>query len=280
MIDFNEELQPIHEGRAFISERLSGTGISREQALLKAVNVIAHEFRVVFQYDLEIGQPVELTEDGLVNWLAKLDTLKSSQIDCVYGLLDHPSETTVALQWKQTPSRRPKKEQIECTIPPDITLNSLLRLFSDFSPDFQASYSYVYNLVLLQLHKRAARKYEQDLAKRPPEEHQRLYKPRPFEGVIDILPPLLLGHEFDCLRVPDGVWWVNYWSPLQVETVGIERIRTANWERLIELSNGGVVLAVTEEPLDVTNSDHMNKLGEIVEQLGLKALQERYRIVR
>ena len=276
MIGETENLRPVHEGRSFISERLFKTGISREQSLLKAANIVERNFLVSLQYDWETGQPVKLTEIGLKNWFTNLDNLGNSGASCLCGLLDHPSDPTVILQWRQSPSRRPKKERIECTIPHNITLDSLLTLFSQFNPDFQALHSYVYHFVLLQLHGRAMRKYKQALAKRRPEEHQYICIPQPFEGVSDTLPPLLLAYEFDCLRVPEGIWWVNYWSPLQVETVGIERIRAAEWERLIELPNGGVTVAVTADPLDVTNSDHMNKLGKIVKQLNLRELQEQH----
>ncbi|WNZ24520.1 hypothetical protein HJG54_17780 [Leptolyngbya sp. NK1-12] len=289
MTETTQEFKPVLEGRAFISERLARSEPSREQSTFHALNILARELTVKLQHDIDTERLVELTETGIARWMAQrdeLNELSESRLSQSYGLVNHFSDDAVIFWWRRRPFYSPSKkqlefrEELECTIPHEVTLEPLLNVFSQISSYFQADYSYTYNLTLRNLHGRAMRGYERALAKRPPEEHRRFLKPDPYEGVTDNLPPLLLSDEFDRLRVPDGVWWINYWSPLQVETVGIERIRTANWARLIELPNGGATLAVTEEAFDVTNPAHMARLGEIVEHLQLRQLQEHYRIQR
>lgn len=274
----NNEFQSVREGRTFISERISRLDPSREQIILKAAKTLSHELSVTLQYNWETEQQVELTEAGVCSWLAQLDEFNKLGKDYIYGLRNHPSEPTVLFYWQQTPSRCPEREKVQCTIPDEISLESLLRIFSEISPYFQAVHSYMYNLTLQNLHGRAMRKYEIAIARRPPEDHQYILKPNPYKGVIDILPPLLLSHEFNRVCVPDGVSWVNYWSPLQVETVGMDRIKATDWARMIELKNGGVILAITENPFDVTNADHMAQLSSIVTHLRLRKIQEKHRL--
>lgn len=274
----HNEFQSVREGRAFVSERISRLDPSREQIILKAAKTLSHELLITLQYNWETEQKIELTEAGVSGWLIQLDEFNKLGKKNMYGLCNHPSKPTVLFYWQQTPSRCPKKEEIQCTIPDETSLESLLRIFSEISPYFQAFHSYMYNLTLRNLHRRAMRKYEIAIARRPPNEHQYILKPNPYKGVIDTLPPLLLSHEFNRVCVPDGVSWVNYWSPLQVETVGMDRIRAVDWARMIELKNGGVVLAITEKPFDVTNADHMAQLGRIVTHLRLREIQEKHRL--
>ncbi|QYO67775.1 hypothetical protein [Leptolyngbya sp. 7M] len=278
MTETTQEFKPVLEERTFISERLARSEPSREQVMFNVANILCRELSITLQYDWQTEQKVKLTKAGVSKWLANLDKLREFDPDCVYGLLDHLSNPKVIFYWSQIPSRRPEREELRCRLSHDIPLEPLLNIFSKVSLYFQADYSYMYNLTLRNLHNRAMRGYERALARRPPEEHQYILKPAPYEGVTDNLPPLLFGSEFDRLRVPDGVWWINYWSPLQVDTVGVDRIRTANWARLIELPNGGMTLAVTEDAFDVTNPAHMARLAEIVEHLQLRQLQEHYRI--
>ncbi|HBS68849.1 MAG TPA: hypothetical protein DEA79_06695, partial [Cyanobacteria bacterium UBA11153] len=96
----------------------------------------------------------------------------------------------------------------------------------------------------------------------------------------DPLPPLLLRDEFDYRRVPDGVWWINFWDKIQVETIGLQRILTANWAQIIEQPKGALVLVATDEPTDVNNPEHLLRLGEIVSHLHLGELQEYHVISR
>ncbi len=97
-------------------------------------------------------------------------------------------------------------------------------------------------------------------------------------GFPEPLPELLHFSKFDSRLVPDGIWWVNFWDSVIVETIGLERIQSAPWEILVELSEGGVVVAATEEPTDAQNPLHLAKLAQIVEHLGLRRLQERYQV--
>ena len=97
-------------------------------------------------------------------------------------------------------------------------------------------------------------------------------------GLAELLPAVLPLNEFDERRVPWAIWWVNFWDAIKVETVGLERIRSAPWTSLIELPDGSVVAAATEEVTEATNPLHLASLAQIVEHLGLRELQERHRI--
>jgi hypothetical protein len=84
--------------------------------------------------------------------------------------------------------------------------------------------------------------------------------------------------EYDIRRVPPGIWWVNYWDPTQLQTVGEDRVRTAGWARLRPATRGGLLLAATEEPSDPADPDHVVKLRQLVADLRLRSLQEQYRL--
>lgn len=91
---------------------------------------------------------------------------------------------------------------------------------------------------------------------------------------------LLVPQEFDGHRVPDAVWWINFWDVVQVETVGVSRIRTAGFARVTEKPCGGMVLVSTREPTDPARPAHLPQPARIVEHLQLRTLQEAHRLVR
>lgn len=94
----------------------------------------------------------------------------------------------------------------------------------------------------------------------------------------DPLPELLFSSEFDQLKVPDGVWWVNYWSSSVMDRIGREKVQRAPWSRQYDLEYGAMFLASTEEMLDVKNDEHLRMLGEIVEKIELRKIQDQYRL--
>jgi hypothetical protein len=91
------------------------------------------------------------------------------------------------------------------------------------------------------------------------------------------LPHLLVPQEYDTRHVPPGIWWVNYWDPIQLRTVEEGEVRTAPWARIRPAARGGLLLAATEEPTDPGRIDDIAQLRRLVTDLRLRALQERFR---
>jgi hypothetical protein len=83
---------------------------------------------------------------------------------------------------------------------------------------------------------------------------------------------------FDSSKVPYGLWWVNYWSNTQVETVGRQKIRNADWHKLYELPNGSIIGLVTEIMTDLANPQHKTKLTSLSKYFDLREIQELYRL--
>jgi hypothetical protein len=110
-----------------------------------------------------------------------------------------------------------------------------------------------------------------------PEELRQYVPDPPFDPAASPIPALLVPHEYDRRRVPAGVWWVNYWSAEQVSTLGEERVRAAGWARVVDADGGALVLAATEEPLDLSRPDHVGRLRSLVLGLGLPEAQARLR---
>lgn len=79
--------------------------------------------------------------------------------------------------------------------------------------------------------------------------------------------------KFDSSKVPYGVWWVNYWSQEQVETVGRGQIVNLNWFRVIELPNGDIVTAVTSKRPDFHCLEDIQRFEQFIQLLDLKNLQ-------
>ena len=109
-------------------------------------------------------------------------------------------------------------------------------------------------------------------------EHLRQYLPYepvgPRTGIT--LPTLLLPHQFDCRRVPEAIWWINFWDDVQLETLGVEAVRRAPWARQAEVSEAGLILVATEHPTSPDDPSDVQSLRELIEHTGLAEAQRRY----
>jgi hypothetical protein len=155
-------------------------------------------------------------------------------------------------------------------------LEKISVVFSQACVLFNAESGYSFNFLLNNLHDRGWRAYERALSQYPPEEHDRFFPPEFPSGVQDSLPALLLVDEFDNREVPTGVEWLNHWSSRQVENLGRDRVLSAGWEQIIPHENGALTLVTTREPTSVLNSDHLQKIGVIVNHLDLCQVQQRF----
>lgn len=262
--------------RKFVAEWRIDAFPSLSQALLEVTQIISHELSVPpLKF---VGHPprlIDLDEPSLAKWLSDFKPFLRAELSKAFCLSEHPRNPTLTL-WLG-PGNSLQIENLSFVDPEQFPLNSLLVTMGEVCTLLRAFYGYTSDTLLSKVHGRRMRAHEIGVSRLPPSERHHVPTPS-MEGIIDDLPPLLVRSEFDYTCVPDGVWWINFWSAKQVETIGLGRIRSADWFQVIEQSGGTLVLVATEEPTDVRLPEHREKLGRIVEHLRLKELQERYRI--
>jgi hypothetical protein len=154
-----------------------------------------------------------------------------------------------------------------------IVASRLTQVLIDVSVAFGAYRGVIEDELLMQLYRgpRAAER-----ARDAVPEDLRRYVPEPVE--LQTGPPtLLVPQEFDRRRVPDAVWWINYWDSVQVEELGWTAIQDAGFASIERQPSGAAVLTATEAPLDPTNPEHLSQLARIVTRLQLRARQENAR---
>jgi hypothetical protein len=104
--------------------------------------------------------------------------------------------------------------------------------------------------------------------------------PPPIPPNAGSLPEMLLLDEFDYRRVPDAIWWVNYWNRERVAIFGMEQVHSAGWASVREVDAGAMVMGAVEQPLDVTDPSHILALRSISERLSLRSVQEQHRLTK
>jgi hypothetical protein len=159
-----------------------------------------------------------------------------------------------------------------------LSLDQLMPLVIKFATAFEAVHAHFEEERLL-LEYQERRAFERTWDMVPPDLRQYIPEPEVASGDL-ALPDLLVPQEYDRLRVPAGVWWVNYFGRPQVETLGEERIRGAGWARVEDAGSGSLALAPTEEPLDLLNPAHTRKLSNIIDRLALVEAQRAARYAR
>lgn len=262
-------------GREFVVEWQVDVLPSLPQILLEITQIISCELSVPpLKF---VGYPpslIDLDEPSLSQWVSDFESFLKAQLSKAFCLSDHPRNPTLVL-WL-SPGNNLQTAKISFAEPERFPLNSLLVVMGEVCAAFRSSYAYTSDTLLGRAHGRRMRAYEIGISGLPLNE--RHYVPKPsMVGIIDDLPQLLVRSEFDHTCVPDGVWWINFWSQKHVETIGLERIHTADWFQVIEQPKGGLVLVATEEPTNVRLPEHREKLAKIVEHLHLRELQEHYR---
>jgi hypothetical protein len=266
--------------RDLIFERQLGVFPPLPKALLQVTHIISRELSLpTLSFAGIPARRVTLDEAFLTEWLKNFhEPYNEVENTEAFYLKDRRNRPNLALWLRCNPFGQRPCEEIEIIQPERFPLAPLLAASSQIYLEFGARYGYVRDSLLSGLHGREVRAYEIALSQRRPEEHQYLIQPEPIEGVSDDLPPLLLAWEFDTSYVPEGVWWINIWSKVQVDTMGLDRIQSANWFHCEELPGGSVLAVATEAPLDMRNSAHRERLGEIVQHLSLGEIQEQFRI--
>lgn len=221
------------------------------------------------------GAPALLDPDAVVPFLRHVDEQHGHGFPerCWFTADGDHNPPTVACTLEATAAG--PIAQVRCALPEPVTVPVLATLVRDAAEQLGATQAYVEDDVLL-LRYFSRRATERARAATPPEFRDRIPDP-PDLGGVDL--DLLVVHDYDRLRVPAGVFWVNYWSAALVATLGQARVRAAGWARIIEAASGALVLVATDEPLDPQSPSHLDRLRSILDRLQLREAQEsvRYR---
>ncbi|MBZ0170215.1 hypothetical protein MELA_00263 [Candidatus Methylomirabilis lanthanidiphila] len=265
--------------RRFVAERLASSETPQPQALFEVVQVLA-DWRpdALLRYAGDPAHPIEPTEASLSAYLAEVERAWTQGLPKIFRLSDDAQTPQFALFFRVESTPIGDIESIWFSLPTMLTgatftIERLMNVVATICRVFNAYHGCIEDERLLLLY-RSERTAERARAALPPALRQFVPAPALPEGTARSLSPLLVPQEFDRRLVPDAVWWINFWDRLQVETVGLQRVRTAGWFRLTEQPSGALVLAATEEPTEVTNVAHMTCVQQILDYLGLYELQK------
>jgi hypothetical protein len=269
--------------RRFVGERMRGAGSPLPQGLLSVVRTLAGwQPTAPLQYIGDPPQLVELNESSLAAYLAEVENARAQGIPAIFRLASRPGAAELALFFDVEPTPSGDVEYVWFSLPPTLPAEGVLQLgrlretVAAISLGFGTYHSYIEDEGLLLLY-RGDRSVERARAALPPELRAFVPNPPMPQQSVDRLPELLVPQEFDRRRVPDAIWWINFWDRIQVETVGLHKIRSAGWAQIVEQSNGALVLIATDTPTDIANPTHVAHLRDLIEHMNLRELQERYR---
>jgi len=270
---------------SLIVKRLKGTGSHLPEILPEVAQLFSERQAVSpLQYAGFPPIPIDLTPSGIENHLAWLQKIENIGIPKAFCLSSHEYNPDFTLFLKETPmfvqgKKVTEVESIEIPIASNLSeqqINSFPNLVSQICNIFSAYNGYVYNDLLSLLHRRNIRLFNQQFIQTPSQLRQFIPPQPTLEGVEDILPSLLLENEFNTRLVPNGVWWINFWDKTQIGNVGLSKVRSAPWGKMINSSNNSMVLATTEQPINVKNIAHLKHLRKIVHHLKLGEIQANY----
>jgi hypothetical protein len=222
------------------------------------------------------GPPAALDLDEVLEFLRHVDDQHGHGFPerCWFTADGDRDAPTVACTLEETAAG--PIAQVRCALPEPVTAAALAALVRDAAEQFGSTQAYVEDDVLL-LRYFSRRATERARAATPPEFRAHIPDPPDFGDDVDL--DLLVVHDYDRLRVPAGVFWVNSWSAALIATLGQARVRAAGWARILESASGALVLVATDEPLDPQRPPHLERLRAILDHLRLREAQEsvRYR---
>ncbi|HWS56669.1 MAG TPA: DUF5953 family protein [Pyrinomonadaceae bacterium] len=275
------EHYPPSVARRVVVERAADAEPPLPRALLAVTRALeAWRPGAPLRYAGDPPRPFEVTEQALASYLSEVRRAWAAYEPEIFRLADAEGSPRLALFFNEEQTPWGRIESLWFSLPadlsaPEFSLDRLAALLASVCEGFGAYHGAVEDERLMMLY-RARRAAERARAQLPPELRGFVPDAPPLAGVEGALPPLLLPQEFDRRRVPDAVWWINFWGASQVREVSPERARAAGWERAAEQAGGGMVLAATEEPTEVTDAAHLRLLRGIIERLGLYDLQRRH----
>lgn len=231
------------------------------------------------------GRFVDFEESSIAQYLEQ--TRSSDLFDefRLFSLSDHPTKPRIFLFYLETEINDNLVQGIYFPLLWSVHNKNLLKidLFSKVSLEickiFDADFGWVRDYKISRLFQRSIREYNYNISRSSIKEQNYVISPSLPLGIEqDPLPELLFSSEFDQLKVPDGIQWVNYWSSPVVDRIGREKVQRAPWSRQYELENRAMFLVPTEEMLNVKNGEHLRILDEIVEKIELRKIQDQYRL--
>lgn len=98
----------------------------------------------------------------------------------------------------------------------------------------------------------------------------------PAGTALQALPELRHRVEVAHDVVPSAVYWINWWSGAHVEALDPVVVRSAGWWRVLTAADGSMTLATGERPPDLGDPEDVLRLGRLVDELGLRAVQDEH----
>ena len=272
---------------SFITTRLKNEGnLELYKALPSIIEILCKCFsirRLNFAGYPEM-QPISLTEEGLLSymtWLKSqpeksfvlLDDDQNPRFVLAIGIngIEVQGKELIKIERLEFPLRLQQIKKIE-------SIDNALKLIGEVCYIFNACCGYAWDEEIspvFQRRKRMWKQHEEKSSKLNLLDNSSIN----FSDTLDFdtLPALLLRHEFNVFRVPDGIWWINYFNQSQIGTLGEGQVKSAPWFRMIELHDKAIICMSTEEPTTPSNPNHLIKLRQIVEHLNLPTLQEKFK---
>ena len=271
---------PVVPLRRLYVERVSGAGPRLAEALLAVAELIRRGLQAgLLTYAGSPPRRIDLTVPALEAWLDEMRRQRSAGIPALMTLSAGPEMPAGAtVTYEVEPWAGTRVEYLWCSVPDRVIMpaDGMLHLVAAMTTAFGAHMGAVQDDALM-VRYRGARASQRALDALP--EHLRPFVPVPSpEPASSGFPQLLVPQEFDRRLVPDAVWWINVWDAVQVATIGARTIRQAPWARITDLPDGGLALAATEQPASAGDPEHVARLRQIVEALGLRTLQEAHRL--
>jgi hypothetical protein len=257
--------------RRLLVERAGGNDQALSAAVVAAARLLEREqvmSRIAYAGDPR--RTFTLNHETVAAHLSAVRADRARQIPAVFRLADD-REHALFVDFDLADGEKIDTLWFSLPVTEALTLDRWGRIVTEISRLFSAYHAAIEDERLLVLYRgrRAAERAHEAL---PPALRQ--YVPDPASAGGATLPGLLVAQEFDRRRVPDAVWWINFWDALQVSTVGDARIRAAGFARIDAEPDGGMTLVATDEPSDPANPAHVERLAHIIESLHLRQLQE------
>jgi len=199
------------------------------------------------------------------------------------AVVDRPAQWTTMVQVARTMPQR--RESFELSLPGPrerqlLDLDGMMELMHTCAATLEAHVAYTLHLALhVTYHgRRQIERTERNLASLPPKVRASIPKQtfEPVPGIAPGLPDLLEALDFEETRVPDGVYWLNWWNASMIDALGRDRVERAGWARILRHPDGSMTLAATEAPPDLTSADDVGRLVRILDAIELRAQQERH----
>jgi hypothetical protein len=269
------DYMPAIAGRKFIARRCMTDGILEAKTILSILKVISDGFGIApLSF---VGNPPKQMKLDMDSIQILMDTERyhnAKNIQKPLVFTEQPGHGKIQLIISISPRLGWPIEELEIPLPENLDLEQFISVVQTICPIYGAFHGYVYDNLLDSLHGREWRAHRISEKKTYLHPNSIPLPPLPIEGVIDTLPELLLDREFDIKQVPNGVWWVNYWTNRQVQNIGLTKIKDADFFKLIEMNNGEILSVLTHELTSVTNQEHMTRISRIIEKLELRKSQE------